>query len=474
MSGRRPAPRPKRGGEEFARTRYGEDDGPSAKKPRFDARNPSTLTADAPEDDAVLEADEIGKRGQQVKRNAVNIDGYESDSSNEGFNARADAKAKEAEKVGTNGAASMAEEDNDMFADLEEDLKDGDEDEELPGEGKRQKKNVRFLEADEIEGQVGSSKSGGHVSADFSLNGRRPSGQSDGQKRGKDKEVDSSSESDVGDEERADVGEDIDEEIGAGGKKEHAPKLDAFNMKVEQEEGRFDQQGNYVRKAADPDAVHDSWLEGVSKKDMKKAKEAADKRDESRRQKNIEADSIQTSGVLNTLIMHLEKSETVLEALARLGRGKEKKKPRGRSAKQGKRNSADAMDIDAEKPQEDPAETKRKKAIEDITDAADLLLTRGQAEVYDTERGMLMRQYTRATGHRWEDGSKKGANAGGNAEEKKQWEYRWLDGRDGGQANGPYDGAMMMSWNDAGYFGEGVEFRRADEGGEWSRSVDFV
>ena len=41
-------------------------------------------------------------------------------------------------------------------------------------------------------------------------------------------------------------------------------------MKNEQEEGRFDAQGNFVRKAADPDAVHDLWLEGVSKKDMKK------------------------------------------------------------------------------------------------------------------------------------------------------------------------------------------------------------
>lgn len=49
-----------------------------------------------------------------------------------------------------------------------------------------------------------------------------------------------------------------------------------------------------------------------------------------------------------------------------------------------------------------------------------------------------------------------------------------MDGRDGGQVNGPYDGAMMISWNDAGYFGEGVEFRRADTGGDWSRSVDFV
>ncbi|KAL8684830.1 MAG: hypothetical protein Q9218_008115, partial [Villophora microphyllina] len=374
MSGRRPAPRPKRGGEEFARTHYLEDDGPSAKKPRFDVRNPSALAPDAPEEDAILEADEIGKRGQQTKRNAVNIDGYESDSSNEGFTARADAKAKEAGKEGEGGAGSRAEEDNDMFADLEEDLKDGDEDEELAGEGKKQKKNVRFLEEEEIEGQVAGSKSGGHVSADFSLNG---GAQRNGRRKDQDqdKEVESSTDSDVGDEERADVGEDIDEEIGAGGKKAHAPKLDAFNMKSEQEEGRFDAQGNFVRKAADPDAVHDSWLEGVSKKDMKKAKEAADKRDEERRQKTIEADSIVTSDILKSLIPQLEKGETVLEALARLGRGKEKKKPKWQNKHKDKRNGEDSMDVDAEKAPEDPAETRRKKAVEAITDAADRLLT---------------------------------------------------------------------------------------------------
>ncbi|KAL8718157.1 MAG: hypothetical protein Q9225_004672 [Loekoesia sp. 1 TL-2023] len=476
MSGRRPAPRPKRGGEEFARTHYLEDDGPSAKKPRFDVRNPSALAPDAPEDDAILEADEIGKRGQQTKRNAVNIDGYESDSSNEGFDARADAKANEAEKQGKNGPSSKREEENDMFADLEEDLKDGDEDEELNREGKKQKKNVRFLESDEIEGQVAGSKSGGHVSADFSLNGRGPSGQPNGRRRDQDKEAESSSDSDVGDEERADVGGDVDEEVGAGGKKAHAPKLDAFNMKTEQEEGRFDAQGNYVRKAADPDAVHDSWLEGVSKKDMKKAKEASDKRDEERRQRNLEADSVLTSDVLKTLIPCLEKGETVLEALARLGRRKEKKKPKWQNRNKNKRNGEDSMDVDVEKPPEDPAEGRRKKAVETITDAADRLLTRGQAEVYDTEREMLIRQYTRDTGEEWIDPPKEEtdpdtADASWVA---KQWEYRWMDGRDGGQVNGPYDGAMMASWNDAGYFGEGVEFRRADTGGEWSRSVDFV
>jgi len=466
MSTRRPAPRPKRGGEEFARTHYLDDDGPSAKKIRFDPRNPSALAPDAPEEDAILEADEIGKRGQQTKRNAVNIDGYDSDSSNEGFDARAATKAKEAEKAGKIGAESK-EEQGDMFADLDEGFKDGDEDEEIDGAGKKQRKNVRFLEEDEIEGQVASSKGGGHVSADFSVS--RGLGGPNGITRRKDGGHESSSESDVDDEERAELG-DVDEELGAGSKKEHAPKLDAFNMKSEQEEGRFDAQGNFVRKAADSDAVFDSWLEGVSKKDMKKAKDAADKRDQERRQQAIENDAMLTSDILSGLLPYLERGETILEALARLGRGKAKKKPKWQMKTKAKRNGAEAMDV--EEP-EDPAETRRREAVEAITNAANQLLTRGQPEVYDAEKEALMRQYHRETGEEWVD-PPKSEDAEGGSEATKRWEYRWSDARDGGEAHGPYDGLMMVSWNDAGYFGDGVEFRRVGENSEWSRAVDFV
>lgn len=463
----RPAPRPKRGGEEFARTHHLDDEGPS-KKPRFDVRNPSALVSDAPEEDAILEADEIGKRGQQTKRNAVNIDGYESDSSNEGFDARADAKAKESDKNGLKGAGSKDEEEADMFADLEEDAKDGDDDEELAGEGKKQRKNVRFLEADEIEGQVAGSKGGGHVSADFSVgDGRRGP---NAILRGKSENHESSSDSDADDEERAEVG-DIDEELGAGAKKEHAPKLDAFNMKSEQEEGRFDAQGNFVRKAADPDAQHDSWLEGLSKKDMKKAKEAAEKRDEERRQKAIEDDAVLKSDMLKDLIPYLEKGESVLEALARLNKGQPKKRPKWQN--KNKRNDTDAMDVD--KGTEDPAETGRREAVEAITNSATQLFDQGQLDIYEAEREVLMRQYRRETGEDWVDPPTEAyqKNTDGSSE-VKEWEYRWSDGRDGGQPHGPYDGVMMVAWNDAGFFGEGVEFRRAGEGGEWRRSVDFI
>ena len=142
MANATPAARPKRSGEDFTRTHDN-----TSKKPRFDYRNPSTLAADAPEEDVILDADVIGKSGAQTKRNAINIDGYESDSDNDNFNARAE--EKERRDAGPKGG-SKDEDEDDMFADLEEDMqgiRDGDEDEELGREGKARKKDVRFLGA---------------------------------------------------------------------------------------------------------------------------------------------------------------------------------------------------------------------------------------------------------------------------------------------------------------------------------------
>ncbi|EKG09895.1 GYF domain-containing protein [Macrophomina phaseolina MS6] len=436
----------------------------SNKKPRFDYRNPSTLAADAPEEDAILEADVIGKAQRQTKRNAVKIDGYESDSSEENFDARAEEKARQAKET---EARSKDEEEADMFADLEEDFKDGDDDEDLNREGKK-KKSVKFLEEHEIEGQVANSKSGGHVSADFTLNGKD---------KGKavDQDEESSSES-GGDEERDKIDSDMDEELGAGSKKKHAPKLDAFNMKQENEEGRFDDEGNYVRKANDPDAVHDTWLEGLSKKDMKKAKAAEEKREEERRRRALADDQVLTSDILGTLITRMERGETVLEALARLGKAKKKEKPKPKWQKnKRKANSSgengDAMDVDPAQKEEDPAEKRRREAVEAITGAADQLMTRGDTDIYEKERELLVRQYKRETGDDWIDPPKE--EVADEVSETKMWEYRWSDARDGGEKHGPYDGQTMKAWNDAGYFGEGVEFRLVGQSG-WDRTVNFV
>jgi CD2 antigen cytoplasmic tail-binding protein 2 len=487
MSTRFAAARPKRAGEEFARTHH--LDGPSSsKKPRFDVRNPSALAPDAPEEDAVLEADVIGGSGAGTKRNAVNLDGYDSDSDNEGFDARAEERGKQKKgevnlfqqlesyengsgaKNGANAKSEM-EEDADMFAGEspggDQDA-DKDQDKETIRTG-RKDKTVTFLDEDEIEGQVANSKSGGHVSSNFALD---PKG-----KLSFHAMDDRESSDDEEDAALAAQEEDVDEEVGAGGLKRNAPKVDAFNMKAEQEEGRFDAAGNFVRKAADPDAVHDRWLEGVSKKDMRRAAEAHEKREAERRQKRLEDDAMLISDILRTLILRLEKGESVLEALARLGKSqaKTKKIPKWKLKK--KLNANDGMDVDAEKaPAEDPAQVRIREAVDAITGAADQLLTRGQTDIYEQEREMLIRQYQRETGDPWtEPAPEESADAEGvdGVKPVKMWEYRWTDGRDGAAKQGPYDGQTMVAWQDAGYFGEGVEFRRMGEGA-WSRIVNFI
>ncbi len=433
----------------------------SNKKPRFSVRNPSALLPadDGDDRDAVLDADVIGSRGHQHKRGAVNIDGYDSDSDHDNFDRRAAAK-NSADKAARE--KSRMEEENDMFAELKGDFDEtgaGGSDEEKSG--KKKKKGVRFVEAKDLmekNSEDLSSKAGGHVSADFSLSGKR---------KAQDQEVGSSSEEEVDDEVRADIG-DVDEELGAGSKKTHAPKLDAFNMRDEQQDGAFDDQGNYIRKATDPDAVHDSWLEGMSKKDMRAAKEAADKREQDRRKRELENNRLSVADVLKQLIPLLQRGETVLEALARIGKGKKKEKKW--QMKQKKRNQAtNGVGEDAEMEGEDPVETKRKQEVEAITAAADLLLTKGQAEVYDTERELLKRQYTRETGEQWIE------PATTDLEDRllqKNWEYRWTDTRDGGNINGPYDHNTMKQWNEAGYFGNEIEYRRVGTS-EWSRVADF-
>lgn len=519
MPSRYAAARPKRAGESFARTHHGErhdndnGDGPSSsKRVKFDMRNPSALAPDAQDDDvdeddnAVLEADVIGKGGGATKRGAVNIDGYDSDSDNETFHERAEARRKTTkgkkakgsegdEAVDVNIADQLDnydkhlhddgggtatdeqqgdDEDEDMFA-ADDDPDEGDtNDPAAPTATSRAKKGkeVRFLDTNKIEGQESGSKSGGTIRID-----------QDAEDRGS-----SDDEEDIA---LAIQEEGVDEEVGLGGLKRNAPKIDAFNMKAEQEDGAFDESGNFIRKAVDPDAMHDRWLEGLSKKDMKKAAAAHEKREAELRRQRKEDDSLLTEDLLRSLIVNLKRGETPLEALARLGkarRGAQKKVPKWKLKKQQQKQqngAGDAMDVDqtAAKETDDPQQAKIRAAINTVTEAADKLLGREYADIYETEREMLIRDWQTEAGERWMDPPAAPAEeeipAVENKEEtplssasSKMWEYRWTDERDGGVVQGPYDGPTMKAWQDAGYF-EGVEFRAVGEE-HWSRVADFA
>lgn len=471
MSTRFSAARPKRAGEAFARAHHGEPDASSStssgpKKVKFDVRNPSALAATGADDDAdnddddVLAADVIGGSGRTTKRNAINIDGYDSDSDAETFAARAAArgkKGKEAEDVdlaevmdnyNAKGGEEEEDEEVDMFG--------GDEEEEEEGaakkKGKGKGKEVHFLGEDEIEGQELSSKAGGTV-----------------------KLGDDGGSSDEEEDVEAVIAEEgVDEEVGLGGLKKHAPKIDAFNMQQETEEGAFDEAGNFIRKAGDADAVHDRWLEGLSKKEIKKAALAQEKRDEEQRQKQRADDSILTGDLLKQLILRLEVGETALEALARLGKGltKPKKVPKWKQKKQKAPVHADAMDVDAEKEAEDPKQVKIKETINEITDAADKLLGREYPNIYDTERERLIRTYRNEAGEDWVEPRREEEET---EAASTMWEFRWVDGRDNAEKQGPFDGPTMKAWQDAGYFaGDGIEFRPAGVEDGWTKTASFV
>ncbi|KAK1508538.1 Lin1 family protein [Colletotrichum tamarilloi] len=472
MASRHSAARPKRAGETFARTHHHDaeaDDGHDSKKLKFDVRNPSALAPDAPEEDAILDADVIGGGGGATKRGAVNLDGYDSDSDNErNFKSRANEKHKgrkdgdadffgqldnyDAKDSGANGKGGRVNEDDDEDDDM---FAADDDDEEKEGKAAQEgtkaagkDKAVRFLDDAQIQGQELQSKSGGQIRLD-----------------------DEESSDDEEDKELAMQEEGIDEEVGLGGLKRNAPKVEAFNMKDEQEEGRFDEDGNFIRKAVDPNAVHDKWLDGLSKKDLKKAADAHEKREAEARRLRMENDDILTTDLLKALIVRLERGETSLEALARLGKGqpKTKKIPKWKLKKQNKGGGDETMDVDKEKDQLSPEQQKRKEAIEAITDAADKLLSRDHAEIYDEEREMLVREWQRETGEQWVEPAKDDAD---DDLSSRMWEFRWTDGRDNAEKQGPYDGPTMKAWQDAGYFGEGVEFRLVGDD-SWTRVATF-
>lgn len=473
MASRHSAARPKRAGENYARTRHLDDDDRDSKKAKFDLRNPSALAPDAREEDEILDADVIGT-GAATKRGAVNLDGYDSDSDVETFHARAEKRSKgkgnpnileqldnyDAAVAGGGASGKGAavdknhddDDDDDMFAgDKDEDDKPATDEGEDSLAAKKKSKEVRFLDDEHIQGQEMESKSGGRIRLDD--------------------EESSDDEEDIA---LAIQEEGVDEEVGLGGLKRSAPKVEAFNMKEEQEEGRFDADGNYIRKAADPDAVHDRWLEGVSKKEMKKAAAAHERREAEARRARMADDSLLTTDLLRTLILQLEKGETPLEALARLGKSqtKQKKIPKWKLKKQTK--GGDSMDVDQQQqPPVDPEQARIKQAIDTITDAADKLLSRDHADIYGQERELLVREWQRETGEEWQEPRQEDNEAAKDAAPVKMWEFRWTDGRDTAEKQGPFDTATMKAWQDAGYFGEGVEFRPAGEEGAWSRIGNF-
>lgn len=101
---------------------------------------------------------------------------------------------------------------------------------------------------------------------------------------------------------------------------EDEEKFEPFNLEKEMEEGHFDESGYYVRKK-DELAIHDTWLQGVTKQDMEKARNAQEKFEK----KNAEFQEVKRdANQLWVEVLNLMKpKETLTLALKRFGGTKE-------------------------------------------------------------------------------------------------------------------------------------------------------
>lgn len=232
-------------------------------------KNPSKKTRFLdPSEDPANFAEQVDSALEETTRKGRVKDarGYDSDSSDDGEGVVFSRRKEDKE-----------DEDEDMFA-------VGEKEEKAEASGAKKKKE-EYLRLGDIEGQ----EFGGSGSEDDSSEGE-PEDEDDAERRKK---------------------------AGMGF------ELSSFNMREEMEEGKFTEDGSYVR-SFDPHGVHDRWMEGVDEKAMKLARRRKREQERVQREK-IEAEEkeLEESGgkaaLEKQLLAMLKKGETVLEALQRLG-----------------------------------------------------------------------------------------------------------------------------------------------------------
>jgi len=240
--------------------------GPEAS--RSDAHAPKKTRFVEPEDDPATFAEQVDSALEtRSRRGKVKNEGYDSDSSDDGEGVvNSRKKGKEEE-----------EDEDDMFA-----IADKEEKEDDAGT----KKQEKYMRLGDIEGQ------------EFN---------------------DDSDEDDLDDEHAKERKK----------KEEMGFELSGFNMREEMEEGKFTEDGNYIR-VFDPHQVHDKWMEGLDDEEIKRARRR--KREQEKKQKEkMEreerelAESGGPAAIELKLLPLLKRGETILEALQRLGAAAKRK-----------------------------------------------------------------------------------------------------------------------------------------------------
>lgn len=169
-------------------------------------------------------------------------------------------------------------------------------------------------------------------------------------------------------------------------------------MADELSEGRFAADGSYVRNAGDPLAAHDSWLDGLSKKAIKAARDSKERMEQDARRREEEdsrkgQDQLaqERDDCLIGLLKMVREGETVARALARLG-AKKKAAPQKAKRVIPRPKADDEMEVDDGEAERAPVAVAAASAEEDplaakinlLTHLASTLLSaHGELEIYD-------------------------------------------------------------------------------------------
>jgi CD2 antigen cytoplasmic tail-binding protein 2 len=284
------------------------DSGPS-KRTRF--ASPSHLaesSTDFLQDDLDVSTTNSKNARNKDRRSLKDASGYESDSTDsEGEGVVPSRKKK--------GKGKDDDEDEDMFG--------GSDDEEEKDKDKKKDKGKEFLNLTDIEGQDFGRKKGNYVGE-------------------KDDDDDDEDDIDGKGKRKLDLDSDYDSEEealkaaqGTGLDGPMAAELTAFNMRSELGEGRMTADGeSYSVNDRDPNDQYDRWLEGTDRAAVRKARRA--KREQERMEQEREAKEMEesTNGgkrekeerLMREMIVLLERGETVLEGLQRVGAELEKQR----------------------------------------------------------------------------------------------------------------------------------------------------
>ncbi|KAF5377062.1 hypothetical protein D9757_007697 [Collybiopsis confluens] len=227
-------------------------------------------------------------------------------------------------------------------------------------------------------------------------------------------------------------------------------ELSSFNMREEMEEGKFTEDGSYVR-SFDPHGVHDRWMEGLSEKEIKQARKLKKEQEKIQNERmKAEEKELEESGgkpaLEKALLAMLKKGETVLESLQRLGAVAKKAKHK----------------LNADESFKAPSD------IEHVTHLASTIMSLGDTDIYSKTYEELVRS-VRSSGSvdpNWVPPSA-----------DKKYEYKW-DLPGSGQTDqpfGPFEEDEMKSWFKASYFGpSGEKVKIRQVGGEWKDWDDLL